>query len=38
MISHRRIATLVGVLFIMRTVAGVLSVVTAGSILDDSVI
>ncbi len=36
MISHRRIATLVGVLYIIGTVAGVLSVVTAGSILDDS--
>jgi Domain of unknown function (DUF4386) len=36
MISHRRIATLVGVLFIIGTVAGVLSVVTAGSILDGS--
>jgi hypothetical protein len=36
MISHRRIATLVGVLYIIGTVAGVLSVVTAGTILDDS--
>lgn len=36
MLSHRRIATLVGVLYIIGTVAGVLSVVTAGSILDDS--
>lgn len=36
MISHRRIAILVGVLYIIGTVAGVLSVVTAGSILDDS--
>jgi len=36
MISHRRIAILVGVLYIIGTVAGILSVVTAGSILDDS--
>jgi len=36
MITHRRIATLVGMLFIVGTVAGVLSVVTTDSILNDS--
>lgn len=34
--SHRRIATLVGVLYIIGTVAGALSLAAAGSILDDS--
>jgi hypothetical protein len=36
MISHRRAAIIVGVLYIIGTVAGVLSVATAGTILNDS--
>jgi len=36
MLSQRKAATLVGVLYIVGTVAGVLSVATAGTILSDS--